>query len=314
MIIACPACATRYVVPDSAIGVEGRTVRCAKCKHSWYQDGPELPDRPAPTAEPAPTPEPVTPPPEPAPTPEPAPIEDRAPPPPAPKPAPAAVPRATATAAPAVAPTTATPNVTYRDAPPTATEPQPVPEPVEAAPELVENVPETIVPARRHWDDDPIDDDQISHFDRSPPFRPRRNWLKVWSWAAGLFAIVAFGTIFAASYYGLPDWIPVSRPTFAQAQTDLVLEFPPDEQDRRTLPNGSEYFGVSGSVTNTGSEARRMPPLLIVLRDERERNVYEWEIAPPKSTLAPGETVAIREAVTDVPKGARSAEFGWKPE
>ena len=41
MIIACPACATRYVVPDSAIGIEGRTVRCAKCKHSWFQDGPD---------------------------------------------------------------------------------------------------------------------------------------------------------------------------------------------------------------------------------------------------------------------------------
>ena len=42
MIIACPACQTRYVVPDAAIGVEGRTVRCAKCKHSWFQDGPEI--------------------------------------------------------------------------------------------------------------------------------------------------------------------------------------------------------------------------------------------------------------------------------
>ena len=42
MIIACPACATRYAVPDSAIGVEGRIVRCAKCRHSWFQDGPEV--------------------------------------------------------------------------------------------------------------------------------------------------------------------------------------------------------------------------------------------------------------------------------
>ena len=42
MIIACPACATRYVVPDSAIGIDGRTVRCAKCKHSWFQDGPDV--------------------------------------------------------------------------------------------------------------------------------------------------------------------------------------------------------------------------------------------------------------------------------
>jgi predicted Zn finger-like uncharacterized protein len=42
MIIACPACATRYAVPDNAIGFEGRTVRCAKCRHSWFQAGPEL--------------------------------------------------------------------------------------------------------------------------------------------------------------------------------------------------------------------------------------------------------------------------------
>jgi predicted Zn finger-like uncharacterized protein len=52
MILICPACATRYIVPDSAIGPMGRQVRCASCKHSWFQDGPELPAR-AETREPA---------------------------------------------------------------------------------------------------------------------------------------------------------------------------------------------------------------------------------------------------------------------
>ena len=91
MIIACPACGTRYVVPDSALGVEGRTVRCAKCRHSWYQDGPQpaatqpaapQPSVAAPVA-PAPVaPEPVAPPP-PAPAPVAEPVAE-------PEPAPAA--------------------------------------------------------------------------------------------------------------------------------------------------------------------------------------------------------------------------------
>ena len=235
MIIACPACTTRYVVPDSAVGAEGRTVRCAKCRHSWFQE-PSAPASPAA--------------------------------------APVSPPTAVATAA----------QATTEAERPRFVRTTPAPEPA-----------------------------GVSQFDAAPPFRRRRNPLKLWTWAAAIFALLAIGTIAAVSYWGLPDWVPVSRPTFAMGQPDLQLDFPVDQQERRQLPNGTEYFSASGTITNIGGEAQDVPTILIVLRDARDRIVYSWEVQPPQRTLAPGESVNVNEAVTDVPRSAEFAEFGWKP-
>lgn len=236
MILACPACDTRYAVPDSAIGADGRTVRCARCRHSWFQEGTELDletleKEGSAKAEPAPA--------------------QRQP---------------------------------WHDVPPIA------------ADDDVEGE-----PAAR------------SQFSAEPPFRPRRNPIKMWSMAASLFAVISVGTIAAVSYADLPDWVPVSRPTFAMNEPDLVLEFPASQQDRRTLPDGSEYFGVAGEIKNVGRETKAVPPVLIVLYDERNRKVYNWEILPRQGRLQPGETLSINEAITDLPKSAKFAEIGWSP-
>jgi hypothetical protein len=153
-----------------------------------------------------------------------------------------------------------------------------------------------------------------SNFDFEPPFRPRRNKARMWMMAAVVFAIVALAAAGAIIWYGLPDWASIGRPTFAEAEPDLTLDFPANRQDRRTLPNGTEFFGASGTVTNVGRIAHRVPTILIILRDAHDRIVYSWEVVPPKRTLEPGESEMINEAVTDIPKSATSAEIGWKPD
>jgi len=284
MIIACPACSTRYVVPDSAIGVDGRTVRCANCRHSWFQAGPELPLRPE--AEPDLAPETVA-------EPFTAPVVRGA--------------TVTAFAEPAAAPSGRTVPVPAMDEPVAAQPPTMAPTLAPPPPPpIARPVPPSAPPQSESED--------RSVFAHEPPFRPRRNPLKLWTAAAVAFAVVVAALMAAVAYFGMPDWLPVAKATFGATRPDLELAFPADRQDRRTLPNGTEYFGASGTVTNVGKDVREVPPILIVLRDAKNRIVYTWNVIPPKDVLKPGESETINEAVTDVPKTAAFAEIGWKPE
>lgn len=291
MIIACPACNTRYAVPDSAIGVEGRTVRCAKCRHSWFQEGP------SPEAA-VPPPPPPPPPPAPPPPPPPAPVAE-----PEPEPEPE--------------PSVPLPAASQRFEEPEAEVPVPAP----AEPEREDFAPPPLgfadevlpPPAATLRVPPPEPDDGPSQFDYEPPFRPRRNPARMWTIAAALFAIVALGAVAATAWFGLPSWLPFAQQSFAEEQPGLKLDFPAKQQGRRQLPDQTWFFEANGTVTNISQTSRSVPTILLVLRDGRERVVYTAEIIPPKRVLAPGESMQINQVMVPVPPAGIAAEYGWKP-
>ena len=313
MIIACPACATRYVVPDSAIGVDGRTVRCAKCRHSWFQDGPALTPPPAaplaaPLAPAADATAPV------------APIQAEPPEPPEPATAPdlAAEPSAPDTS---VADWDQQQPARWTEPPAVVPEPEPAAEPApdpKPEPEPTINFAEDELPppppgAAPLSADQPEADDGYSRFAYEPLFRPRRNPARMWTIAAALFAVVALGTVAATAWFGLPGWVPFAHPLFAEDQPGLTLDFPAKMQGQRPLSDQTWFFEANGTVTNVAQTARSVPTILAVLKDARGRIVFSAELHSPKRVLAPGESVSINEALVSVPKAAVKAEYGWNP-
>ena len=156
-----------------------------------------------------------------------------------------------------------------------------------------------------------IDPDSGDHFlaDNRPPFRPRRNRARRWTFLAvlaGLLMLVAVGAIL---WLGTPGLLPSMGIPIGAGASPLLIKDNPIE--RRELENGSELFAISGQVTNPSGERQRVPDIRAELHDAQGRIVFSWTITPPQRTLSPGASLDFNSAKLDVPANSKRLELSF---
>jgi hypothetical protein len=148
-------------------------------------------------------------------------------------------------------------------------------------------------------------------FAAEPPFRPRRNWAKIWTVIAIAAAVLMLGATAAIGYWGLPSDLG-SRFAFAKAR-GTALQIVDHKTQRSRMASGNELLTVTGRIANPSAEAQRVPALRAELRDAGGRGIYSWTISAPVAVLAPGASATFNSAEVDVPQGAKAVNISFAP-
>ncbi|HET7848636.1 MAG TPA: MJ0042-type zinc finger domain-containing protein [Pseudolabrys sp.] len=304
MLIVCPSCSTSYTVEQGSLGPAGRTVRCARCKSTWFAGGanaaePDLDafvDRAIAEAQVQPEQSLESPPL----------VQSDEP----------------ASAAPEGAPAG-----DARDAPPASpAEPQQAggmadqagdnagipsdisPMPIADAPSLVPpNEPEPL------HDPAPADT-SVAEQEDIESFAARRERLQAKRkqsqsrsrWSALILVLLAFNVALVFARDDVVRYLPQTASFFAMIGLPVNLRHLAFEDVKvsREAADGTPVLVIDGRIVSRSQRSIAVPRLRFAARSAKGQELYTWTALPGRSLLPPGASLPFQSRLASPPKEA----------
>ena len=286
MLIACPNCSTSYAVKPASLGAEGRTVRCARCKTTWFaspaDSAPEMTAAVEGSLQSSEEPVGVL-----RPDHKTARADSDAE--PAQEAAEAARPMAAAV----------------------RSDPMPPPSGTAAAdPVAITDAP-SMVPSMEPPSADAsagLDSDEIENFTaRRKRLQARRSKARRSSrWTALILVLFAFNVALIGARSEVVRFFPQTASLFSAVGLPVNLRNLKFENMRisKEAQEGLSSLIIEGTIVSITNRPTEVPRLRFSARDASGQEVYTWTTLPSRSALGPGEKMDFRSRFISPPENA----------
>jgi predicted Zn finger-like uncharacterized protein len=295
MLIVCPSCATSYMIDPAALGAAGRTVRCARCKATWFAGTQRKP-----AAEVSAFVDGVI-----------AEAEAQT----AGGPAPSAAAEPPPAAADDFGAETETPMAAPEPSPPPTVEAVEVPAAEQSAASEAPAIPDapSLVPPIEHAPlpeaaNPEIDADDVeSYAARRERMKARRkNARRSSRWTAIVLVLFSINVALIGARSEVVRYLPQTASLFAAIGLPVNLRHLKFENVKisKELQDGVSILIVQGEIVSTASKPVTVPRLRFAARNATGQEVYSWTALPSRSILGPSEKLDFHSRLASPPADA----------
>jgi predicted Zn finger-like uncharacterized protein len=273
MLIVCPSCATSYTIEPASLGPAGRTVRCTRCRASWFAGAPDSPvsDFVADVIAEAEARETTS-------------GLDQQPP--------------------------AGDDFGHEPAQP-ATEmaeqpPQPEPVEIEQAALPTQEAPPIVPPVAEAAADAAHDDVESFAARRARMHVRRKQKLRSSKWTAILLVLFGLNVAIFAARAEIVRFFPQTASLFELVGLKVNLRHLTFENVKITKEerDGVPVLAVAGTIVSQSTNPVEVPRLRFAVRNATGQEIYAWTSSPSRSILEPGDKLPFRSRLASPPADA----------